>query len=122
MNYLDAALDQTLYFREMLQSLLKKANARLTFLYRNKQYLTQHTNTLLVMSLIQCHYEYACCIWYKGLNKVVKTKLQTTQNMSIRLVLNLESRVHINKEHFEFLNWLPVNSRVDHLTLCHACF
>jgi len=57
----------------------------------NKQYLTQHTNTLLVMSLIQCHYDYACCIWHKGLYKVLKNKLQTTQNKLIRFVLDLES-------------------------------
>jgi len=52
--------------------------------------LKQH----LVMSLIQCHYDYVCCIWYKGLN----TKLQTIQNKLIRFVLDLESRAHISKE------------------------
>ena len=62
----------------------------------------------------------AVFFWYKGLNKVLKTKLQTTQNKLIRFVLDLESRAHISKEHFELLNWLPVNSRVDHLTLCHV--
>jgi len=113
-------LDQTLSFNEMAQWLLKKANARLEFLYRNKQYLNQHTKTLLVMSLIQCHYNYACCIWYNGLNKVLNTKLQAIQNKLISFVLDLESRAHISKEHFELLKWLPVNSRVDHLTLCHV--
>jgi len=72
------------------------------------------------MSLIQCHYNYAFCIWYKGLNKVLKIKLQNTQNKLICFVLDLESRAHISKEHVELLNWLPVNSRVDHLTLCHV--
>jgi len=67
------------------------------------------------MSLIQCHYDYACCIWYKGLNK-----LQTTQKKLIRFVLDLEGRAYISKEHFELLNWLQVNSRGDHLTLCHV--
>jgi len=32
--------------------------------------------------------------------------------------LDLESRAHISKEHFEWLNRLPVNSRVDHLMSC----
>ena len=72
------------------------------------------------MSSIQCHYDYVCCIWYKSLNKVLKNKLQTSQNKFIRFVLDLKSRAHISKEHFELLNWLPVNSRVDHLTLCHV--
>ena len=74
------------------------------------------------MSLIQCHYDYGCCIRYKGLNKVLKPKLQTTQNKLTRFVLDLESRAQLSKEHFNLLNWLPVNSRVDHLTLCHVVF
>ena len=45
-NYLGDTLDQTLSLAEMAQSLLKKAKARFKFLYRNKQYLIQHTNTL----------------------------------------------------------------------------
>ena len=65
------------------------------------------------MFLFQCHSHYVCCIWYKGMNKVLKTKLQTNQNKLIRFVLDLESRAHISKEHFELLNWLPVNSRPD---------
>ena len=72
------------------------------------------------MSLIQCHYDYACSIRYKGLNKVLKPKPQTIQNKLIRFVLDLGSRAHLSKEHFNSLNWLPVNSRVDHLTLCHV--
>ena len=79
-----------------------------------------NTLTFFIMSLIQCHYIYACCIWYRDFNKVLKTQLQTTQNKLIRFVSNRESRAHISKEHFELLNWLPVNSRVDHLTLCHV--
>ena len=36
------------------------------------------------------------------------------------IVLDLKSKAHISKEHFESLNWLLVNSRVDYLTLCHV--
>ena len=36
-KYLDATLYQTLSFSEMAQSLLNKANARLKFVYRNRQ-------------------------------------------------------------------------------------
>ena len=89
-KYLVATLDQTFPFSEMALLMLNKVNARLKFVYRNKQYLTQHTNTLLVMSLIQCHYDYAGCIWYTGLNKVLKNEFQTTQNKLIRFVLYLE--------------------------------
>jgi len=57
MNFLGATLDQTLSFSEIAQSLLKKANARLMV-------CTGISSTLLntLMSLIQCHFDYACCI------------------------------------------------------------
>ena len=42
-KYLGATLDQTLSFTEMAQSLIKTANARFKIVYKNKQYLTQHT-------------------------------------------------------------------------------
>ena len=72
------------------------------------------------MCLIQCHFDYACCVWYYSINNVLKNKLQTTQNKLIRFILDLDSRVHISPEHFKLLNWLPVHSRVEHLTLCHV--
>ena len=104
----------------MARSVLKKANSRLKYLYRKKKYLTQHTKKLLVMALIQCHYDYACSIWYNGLAQSLKTKLQTTQNKLMRFVLDLDARSHIGAEHFKSLNWLPVNKRVEQIILCHV--
>ena len=119
-KYLGASIDQTLSFDSMARSVLKKANARLKYLYRKKGYLTQHTKKLLVMALIQCHFDYACPIWYNGLSQLLKTKLQTTQNKLMRFVLDLDARSHIGPEHFKSLNWLPVNKRVDQIILCHV--
>ena len=79
-KYLGASIDQTLSFDSMARSVLKKANARLKYLYRKKGYLTQHTKKFLVMALIQCYFDYACSIWYNGPTQLLKTKLQTTQN------------------------------------------
>lgn len=104
----------------MARSVLQKANARLKYLYRKKEYLTQLTKKLLVMSLIQCHYDYACSIWYHGLTKMLRNKLQTTQNKLMRFVLGLDARCHIGPEHFRSLNWLPVNNRVDQIVLGHV--
>ena len=104
----------------MACSVIKKANARLKFLYRKKEYLTQHAKKLLVMSLIQCHYEYACSIRYNGLTHALKKKLQITQNKFIRFILNLDYRSHIEKAHFKTLNWLPVDKRVDQISLCYV--
>ena len=61
------------------------------------------------MSLIQCHYDYTCSIWYNGLIKALTNKLQTTKNKLIRFVLNLDYRSHVGKNHFRTLNCLPVD-------------
>jgi hypothetical protein len=92
----------------MASSIFKKANARLKFLYRKRDYLAFHTKKLLVMALIQCHLDYACCFWFLGVTKYLKDKLQVTQNKLIRFVLNLGYRSHIDNAHFKILNWLPV--------------
>lgn len=119
-KYLGITLDQNLSFCSMAESLLKKANSRLKFLYRKKDFLTLHTKKLLVMSLIQCHYDYACSVWYNSITQTLRNKLQTCQNKLIRFVLDLDSRAHIDQSHFKSLNWLPVHMRVNQIMLCHV--
>ena len=68
-KYVDATLYQTLSLSEMAQSLLKKANARFNFFTGISSIFLNKLKQPLVMSLMQCHYEYACGIWYKGLEK-----------------------------------------------------
>ena len=85
---------------------IQKANARLKFLYRKRIFLNLTTKKLLVMSLIQCHFDYACSFWYTGLSKVLKNKLQVTQHKIIRFVLNMDSRAHVGSEVFKSLDWL----------------
>ena len=119
-KYLGATLDQSLSFETMARSVIQKSNARLNCLYRKSQYLTQHTKTLLIVSLIQCHFDYASSAWFPGLTRELKHKLQVTQNKLIRFIFNLNPRSHIDKEHFVRLNWLPVASRVNQIILCHV--
>ena len=73
------------------------------------------------MSLIQCHFDYACSVWYPGLSKVLKNKLQVTQNKIVRFILNMDSRAHVGTEVFKSLGWLPVSKRVDQI-LFEPCF
>lgn len=113
-KYLGATLDQSLSFEKM--SVIKKANARLKFLYRKQKLLSLYTKKMLIMSLIQCHFDYACSIWYYGIAQNLKNRLQVTQNKIIRFVLRLDQRSHIYTEYFSQLGWLPVEkkSRTDH--------
>ena len=119
-KYLGAVLDQRLSGDTIAGNVILKANQKLRFLYRKGKFLTSHTKKLLVMSLIQCHFDYACSIWYHGLNKCLKNKLQVIQNKLIRFVLNLHHRSHIDRDHFKVLGWLPVEERVNQIILCHV--
>ena len=75
-------LEQCLSGANIVTSVIQKANARLKFLYRKRKFLNLTTKKLLVMSLIHCHFDYACSFWYPGLSKVLKTQLQVTRRMA----------------------------------------
>jgi len=107
-------------FQNVDIQMIQKANARLKFLYRKKAYLTQHTQQLLIMSLVQCRFDYACSVWYNGLTQSLKHKLQVTQNKLNMFILDLKLRDHVGHQQFESLNWLPVNKRVEQVMLCHV--
>ena len=104
----------------MATSVIQKANTRLKSLYRKRNFLNLTTKKLLVMSLIQCHFDYACSYWYPGLSKILKNKLQVTQNKIIRFVINMDSWAHVGSEVFKSLGWLPVSKRVDQIILNHV--
>ena len=72
------------------------------------------------MSLIQCHFDYASPVWFYGLTKDLKSKLQVSQNKLIKFVFKLEPRSHIGNDDFIKLNWLTVSDRVNQGTLCHV--
>ena len=67
---------------------------------------------MLCNTLIQTHYDFACCSWYTNLSMSLKTKLQTTQNSCIKYCLGLKDRSHIGKNEFKKINWLPVSNRI----------
>ena len=119
-KYLGAILEQTLTGENMVNSILQKAKASLKFLYRKQNFLNLHTKKILVTSLIQCHFDYACSFWHMGLSKMLKNSLQITQNKIIRFVLKLDPRSDIGSNEFKSLGWLPVSRRVDLIVLNHV--
>ena len=78
----------------MAESVLKKANARLKILYRKKDFLNVHTRKQLATAFVQCHFDYACAVWYNGITQSLKNRLQPTQNKLIRFIFNIDSRAH----------------------------
>ena len=91
----------------------KKINRKTKFLYRQNRYLSYHLKRMLYNYLIQPHYDFACCAWYPNLPMPLKNKLQTAQNASISFCHRMERRSHIELNHFEKINSLPVMNRVD---------
>ena len=63
-KYLGADLEQNLSGECMGVKVVKKVNSRLKYLYRKGKYLDHNSKKLLVNSLVQCHYDYACSSWY----------------------------------------------------------
>ena len=107
-NYLGCMLDESLSGETIALRVIEKINSRLKFLYRKNR-------------LIQPHFDYACTVWYPNLTKRLKDNLQATQNKSIRFCLKLQYREHISNEHFQKLNWLPINQRFKQC-VSHAVF
>ena len=86
-KYLGVSLDQSLGGKYIAESILKKGNSRLKFLWRQAKYLNRNSRKLLATSLILCHFDYACSAWFEGLQVNLQKKLQILQNKTMRFVL-----------------------------------
>ncbi|KAK1887149.1 UPF0053 protein YegH [Dissostichus eleginoides] len=101
----------------MASSVIKKVNQRTRFLYRISSLVNKNTLRTLAGALIQGYYDYACTSWYQSTSKALKTKLQTSQNKLVRLLLDLTSSTHLTPAHFDNLGWLRVDDRVQQLAM-----
>ena len=86
-KYLGVSLDQSLGGKYIAESILKKGNSRLKFLWRQVKYLNGNSRKLLASSLILCHFDYACSAWFEGLQVNLQKKLQILQNKTMRFVI-----------------------------------
>lgn len=91
-SYLGCILDGNLRGGSMALKVLGKVNARTRYLARRARLLDRESLKLLACCLVQCHLDYAVSLWYWGLNKGLKQKLQVAQNKLVRVVLGLDYR------------------------------
>ena len=97
--------------------MLKKASARLSFLYRKSNLLDFKSRVTLCMTLIQPFFDYCCSSWYSGVNAKLKDRLDSLQRKMIRFVFGLDSRASVSQDHFRKLGWLCVSDRVRYFKL-----
>ena len=119
-KYLGLNLDDQLTGETIVNSIVKKVNGRLKFLYRQCSFLEEKLRKSICSALIQCHLDYACSSWYSGLNKQLKKKLQICQNKTVRFIKNLGPHSHIGFSELDSLNMLNVDFRVKQLRLSHV--
>jgi hypothetical protein len=119
-KYLGITLDKCLSGETIANNVIKKAGARLGFLYRQAHFLDQKTRKTLVTALIQCYFDYSCSSWFSGISKKLQNKLQVTQNKVVRFVLSLDSRAHVGQAELDKLGFLNVDDRVKQMKLNHA--
>ena len=73
-------------------------------------------------SLIQPHFDFACCACYLNLPMSLKNRLQTAQNVCTRFCLGMERGSHIGINHFENINWLPIKNGVVYVRCIYSKF
>jgi hypothetical protein len=119
-KYLGVTLDESLSGEAIACNILKKAGARLAFLYRHAHFLNEKSRKTLSTALILCHYDYACSSWYTSLSKYYKNKLQTMQNRVVRFILNWGPRTHIGQQELDKVGLLSVKDRVIQMKMNHV--
>ena len=55
-----------------------------------------------------------------GILKLLKNRLQATQNEIIRFVLKMDPRSHLGANKFKSIGWLPVSRMVEQIILYHV--
>ena len=119
-KYLGITLDESLSGETIACDILKKAGARLGFLYRHAHLLSEKTRKTLSTALILCHYDYACSSWYSHLSQYYKKRLQTMHNKVVRFILKMGPRTHIGQRELDRVGLLSVKDRVIQMKLNHV--
>jgi hypothetical protein len=118
-SYLGVDLDQSLSFSSIINKIVSKSTNKIKFVYRNTKNFDSHTKGMLASALVQCHFDYACSMWYSSLTGALKKRLQILQNKVIRYILGVPPRTHLGMAEFSQVCMLPVEYRVDQLKLNH---
>ena len=118
-TYLGVNLDQSLSGSSIVNKIVTKCNNKIKFLYRNAKSFDPQTKGMLASALVQCHFDYACSMWFSCVSSTSRKRLQIIQNKLIRFILGISTRSHIGYRELSSSNMLPVEYRVTQLKLNH---
>ena len=74
-KYLGLYLDKTLSGERTVNTIVKKCNSRLKFIYRYRRALSEKSRKLLTSALIQSHFDFVAPAWYMDLTIKLKHKI-----------------------------------------------
>ena len=118
-KYLGVVLDQALKCSCIIDKIVSKSINKLKFIYRNTKGFNWKIKRMIVLAMAQCHYDYACAMWFSRISISAKKRLQIVQNKVIRFVLGIPPRTHLGCLEFSRVNILPVKYRADQIKLNH---
>ena len=118
-KYLGVILDASLSSSNHVNNVLKTCIGRLSFLYRNRNFLDFHCRKTLCTALIQPYLDYSCSSWYEGLTVSLKQKLDVFQRKMVRFIYGYDSRRHVGASTLLSLSWLSNRDRVRYFKLIH---
>jgi hypothetical protein len=116
-KYLGLILNNHLDGKEIVNSIIKKVNSKIHFMYRQAKYLDLHTKKILCTSLIAPLFDYSLTSYYCGLSNGLKAKLQISENKVIRFILNYKPQTHLFRHDFACSGFLKIADRDKQLRL-----
>ena len=97
----------------------KKFYRKKKFLYRQSRYQSYPLKRMLCNTLIQPHYDFACCSWYlnfkvtKNYVKVTKNYVTDNSDFSQQVLFGAKRQEPYLENNFKKINWLLVSNWVD---------
>ena len=79
-QYLGMALDQALKCSCIIDKIVSKSINKLKCIYRNTKGCDGQIKRMIVLAIVQCHYDYACAMWFSRISILAKKRLQIVQN------------------------------------------
>ena len=75
-EYFRVVLDQALQCSCIIYKIVSKSINKFKFLYKNTKGFNWQIKRMIVLAMVQCHYDYACAMWFSRISISAKKRLQ----------------------------------------------